>query len=199
LYEMATGAMAFPQQREEVGRYILEGRVKTVDEVNASVPVRLAEIIMQAMHHDVRVRYASAADVARELRAWGECNLIESLIAQADQAGPGEAERIYKIVIRQSPGHLEAYLRLAALLARMQRSREAVKIYRAALERNPRAGRAHFLLARQLQNLREHRAAGEHFRKALDCGGLAATEVAECNRQLSRLRPADGARHPGEW
>ena len=198
LYEMAAGAMAFPQSREELARYILEGRVKAVDELNPDVPVRLAEIVMQAMHHDARRRYQTAAEVARELRAWGESNLLESLLTRAGQSIPGEAERIYKVVIRENPGYLEAYLRLATLLAKMQRPREAVKVYRAALERTPRSGRAHFLLARQLQNLKEHPAAGEHFRQALDCGGLAATEVAECTRQLTRLRPADGSRRPAE-
>ena len=69
-YEMLTGVPPIPSQGhpEETLKAVREGKIIPPSQVNPAVPAKLETICLECLQLDPARRYASAADVARELR-----------------------------------------------------------------------------------------------------------------------------------
>ena len=69
LYEMATGRIPFDGKTSAViFQGILAGHLRARQQVNASIPPKLEEIIDKAMEKDVDLRYQSAAEMRSDLK-----------------------------------------------------------------------------------------------------------------------------------
>jgi serine/threonine protein kinase len=69
LYEMATGKIPFDGNTSAViFQGILDRNPRPVDELNPSVPLKLAEIIDKALEKDVDLRYQSSAEMRADLK-----------------------------------------------------------------------------------------------------------------------------------
>ena len=68
IFELLTNARAFPgRDVNEVGQRILAGRLRAPSEVRQELPFELDALVLRCLASDPRERFASAADVAREM------------------------------------------------------------------------------------------------------------------------------------
>jgi serine/threonine-protein kinase len=87
LYEMLTGRKAFDGGTVgQVMRAVLLDEAMPAHEVEAGVPRALSAIAAKAMARDPERRHASAAELARELREWGERPLDPAPVPAARKA-----------------------------------------------------------------------------------------------------------------
>ncbi|HGY91764.1 MAG TPA: serine/threonine protein kinase [Planctomycetes bacterium] len=71
LYEFLCGVRAFPtEDREELFRWILEGRLEKPRRVQPRVPADLARLVQRCTHRLPQKRPATLADMAEELDEW---------------------------------------------------------------------------------------------------------------------------------
>ncbi|HSD22369.1 MAG TPA: serine/threonine-protein kinase [Anaeromyxobacter sp.] len=68
IFELLTNARAFPgRDVNEVGQRILAGRLRAPSEVRPELPFELDALVLRCLAPDPQERFASAADVAREI------------------------------------------------------------------------------------------------------------------------------------
>ena len=102
LYEMATGAMAFPGKSAAVIHDAILNRPPVpVTQLNPEVPPKLQEIIDKALEKDRRVRYQSATDLRTDLqRLKRETDSAKTPLATAAVVGVGERRVVHwKLIV----------------------------------------------------------------------------------------------------
>jgi eukaryotic-like serine/threonine-protein kinase len=85
LYELLSGRIPYegPDTRTTNG-YVLKTSAKSPREYDASIPEPLAEVVMQALHPSVDVRFKDGAEAEAALkRAWDECLAGEMVLLQS--------------------------------------------------------------------------------------------------------------------
>ena len=135
-------------------------------------------------------------------------------VALQFQGRLGEAEKLYRAILRQHPRHVPTLFNLAAALWGAGRSAEAVRVLRKALEQEPNAADAYALLARAFLNLDCYDEALKHARQAIalnpqlaDAHAALASWLAEMGRYEEALRAQaraielapDQPRHYYQW
>jgi tetratricopeptide (TPR) repeat protein len=135
-------------------------------------------------------------------------------VALQFQGNLGEAEKLYRAILRQHPRHVPTLFNLAAAVWGAGRSGEAVRLLRKVLEQEPNAPDAHALLARAFLNLDCYDGALKHARQAIalnphlaDAHAALASWLAERGRYEEALRAQaraielepDQPRHYYQW
>ena len=135
-------------------------------------------------------------------------------VALQFQGNLGEAEKLYRAILRQHPRHVPTLFNLAAAVWGAGRSGEAVRLLRRVLEQEPNAPDAHALLARAFLNLDCYDEALKHARQAIalnphlaDAHAALASWLAERGRYEEALRAQaraielepDQPRHYYQW
>jgi tetratricopeptide (TPR) repeat protein len=120
---------------------------------------------------------------------------FNSAVALQCQGNLGEAENLYRAILREHPRHVPTLFNLAAALWGAGRSGEAVRVLRKALEQEPNAADAHALLARAFLDLDCYDEALKHARRAIalsphsaDAHAALASWLAEMGRYEEALR-----------
>jgi hypothetical protein len=71
LYEMLAGERPFSAaSRDEIFELVLHKEPKPLRLVDPAIPIELERIVLRCLRKEVADRYATAADVAKDLRAW---------------------------------------------------------------------------------------------------------------------------------
>ncbi len=79
LYEMLTGALPFRGERETSIMYaIVHEEPRPLQKLKPGVPIEISKIVEKAMKKDRSARYASAAEMARDLRKYQEAKRAEA-------------------------------------------------------------------------------------------------------------------------
>ncbi len=116
---------------------------------------------------------------------------------QVEQGRLEEAEKTFRLVLAERPGHAPTLHRLAALLAPQDRSGEPIELMRAAVEKDPRNAAYHALLAQVLNAARLPDEALGHQRQAVELDPWNLTVRHELAGVLARSGDGAGAR--AEW
>lgn len=92
LYELLTGRVAFlGKTQADIVEQILKRSPRPLRSLDESVPEELERICLKCLAKDVSARYATAGDLAKELRAWLAQRNAAPLAAPARRRGRGFA------------------------------------------------------------------------------------------------------------
>jgi serine/threonine protein kinase len=154
LYELLTLQPAFAgTDRQELLRQIAFEESKAPRRVNKAIPAELETIVLKALEKDPADRYATAKDLADDLRHWLECRPIRA-------RRPSLVQRARKWAQRHRPVVAAAFLVLAVALVALAAStvllwRQQDLTRKALWQANAQRDRAHRRLRLTLSGLDE--------------------------------------------
>lgn len=143
LYELLTDKKPFTGKTlSEITGAVLDHKPPRVDEVDASVPAALAEIVARAMEKDPEHRFRSARALSRELRHWLEENAGTSAPDSVPDEGGLDAPQRRKSAVAIAAGLVIGLLAGMGWLALRGGSAEPAPVVLQAAAAAPAAGPA---------------------------------------------------------